>query len=129
MGFWIFMFMMELLIPLTMIAFGTLFLKNPPKNINAVFGYRTAMSMKNKETWLFAHHYCGKLWRAIGWPMLAVSAVVMLFTLGRGEDDTVGTVGGVLCALQVVCLVISIFPTEAALKQNFNEKGRRIKPE
>ena len=46
MGFWIFMLVMILLIPITMIGFGKLFLKQAPGEINAVFGYRTTMSMK-----------------------------------------------------------------------------------
>ena len=50
MGFWIFMLIMDLLIPVTMIGFGSYFMKNAPKEINAVFGYRTSMSMKNKDT-------------------------------------------------------------------------------
>ena len=51
MGFWIFMLITDLLIPTTMMVFGKLFMKKAPDSINPVFGYRTAMSMKNKETW------------------------------------------------------------------------------
>ena len=58
MGFWIFMLIMDLLIPFTMIGFGKMFLKKAPDQINYVFGYRTSMSMKNQDTWVFAHHYC-----------------------------------------------------------------------
>lgn len=57
--FWIFMLVMNLLIPISMIGFGKLFMKTTPKEINGLFGYRTSMSMKNKDTWIFAHHYCG----------------------------------------------------------------------
>lgn len=45
MGFWIFMFILDLPIPLTMIGFGKYFLKNAPKEINAVLGYRTSLSL------------------------------------------------------------------------------------
>ena len=61
MGFWIFMLIMDLLLPFTMIGFGRYFMKKAPKEINSVFGYRTSMSMKNKDTWEFAHKYCGKV--------------------------------------------------------------------
>ncbi len=44
MGFWIFMVMMDLMIPLIMIVFGKVFLKNPPKEINLIYGYRTGRS-------------------------------------------------------------------------------------
>ena len=60
MGFWIFMLIMDLLLPFAMIGFGRYFMKKAPKEINSVFGYRTSMSMKNKDTWEFAHKYCGK---------------------------------------------------------------------
>ena len=52
MGFWIFMLIMDLLIPFTMIGFGKMFLKKAPDQINYVFGYRTSMSMKNQDTWV-----------------------------------------------------------------------------
>ena len=53
MGFWIFMLIMDLLLPFTMIGFGRYFMKKAPKEINSVFGYRTSMSMKNKDTCRF----------------------------------------------------------------------------
>ena len=43
------MLIMDLLIRVTMIGFGRYFMKNAPKEINAVFGYRISMSMKNKD--------------------------------------------------------------------------------
>ena len=46
MGFWIYMLIMDLLIPIIMILFGQAFLKKAPKEINYVFGYRTSRSMK-----------------------------------------------------------------------------------
>jgi uncharacterized membrane protein len=123
-GFWIFMFIMNLLIPLTMIGFGSYFYKKAPKEINNVFGYRTRLSMKNRDTWEFAHHYCGKLWRKIGWIMLPISAIAMVFVFGK-EIDTVGLYGGVLNGIQVSILLVSIFPTEIALRRRFDKKGRR----
>ncbi|HCW04206.1 MAG TPA: hypothetical protein DGK91_06570 [Clostridium sp.] len=124
MGFWIFMFIMNLLIPLTMIGFGSYFYKKASKEINHVFGYRTRLSMKNRDTWEFAHHYCGKLWRKIGWIMLPISAIAMVFVFGK-EIDTVGLYGGVLNGIQVSILLVSIFPTEIALRRRFDKKGRR----
>ena len=62
MGFWIFMLIMDLLIPFTMIGFGKMFLKKAPDQINYVFGYRTSMSMKNQDTWVFARKDLVYLW-------------------------------------------------------------------
>lgn len=124
MGFWIYMLIMVLLIPCSMIEFGKLFLKHPPKNINAVFGYRTNMSMKNKDTWNFAHKHCGKLWYVGGFVLLLISAIAMLCALGKSTDFT-GTVGGIICTVQIIVTVGSIFPTEAALKKNFDKNGNK----
>ena len=126
MGFWIFMLVMDLLIPFTMIGFGRYFIKNAPKKINKVFGYRTSMSMKNQETWEFAHHYCGSLWLKIGCIMLILSIIAMLFVIGK-DENVIGTFGGILCGIQLVVLISSIFPTEIALKNNFDKHGNRKK--
>ena len=62
MVFQFFMFMSVLLIPVIMVVFGALFRKKAPGRINLVYGYRTLRSMKNVDTWNFAHHYIGKKW-------------------------------------------------------------------
>lgn len=124
MGFWIFMLVMDLLIPFSMIVFGKVFLKGHPEDINAVFGYRTTMSMKNKDTWAFAHNYCGKIWYICGLILLPVSIIVMVTVIGK-SDDIVGTVGGVLSGIQMIPLIGSIFPTERALRKTFDKNGNR----
>lgn len=124
MGFWIFMLFMDLLIPLTMIGFGRYFLKNAPKEINAVFGYRTTMSMKNKDTWIFAHHYCGKLWYVSGIISLIITAIALI-TVMRETENTIGTVGGVICGMQMIPFIGSIIPTERALRKTFDKNGNR----
>ena len=123
-GFWLFMLVMDLLIPVTMIVLGRLFLRKPPHTINYTFGYRTAMSMKNQETWQFAHQYCGKLWLRLGWMLVPLSVIPMLFVIGR-DIETVANVGLAVSLLQLAPLVGSIFPTELALKKVFDKNGRR----
>ena len=48
----------------------------------------------------------------------------MLFVLGK-DQNTVGTVGGACCFIQLVPLIGAIFPTERALKREFDEEGRK----
>ena len=124
MEFSIFMIVMDLLIPFTMIGFGRYFLKSAPKDINGVFGYRTTMSMKNKDTWNFAHNYCGKIWFYCGLVMLPISIIVMILVFGKTKDF-IGTVGGILCFIQMIPLVGSILPTELALKKTFDKNRKR----
>lgn len=116
------MLVFDLMIPAVMIGFGRIFVKHPPKTINSVYGYRTAMSMKNQNTWEFAHKYCGKLWYIGGLVLLPVTIAGMFLVLGKGED-TVGAVGGILCAVQMIPLIGSIFPTERALRKRFDKQG------
>lgn len=124
MGFWIFMLIMDLLLPFTMIGFGRYFYKHTPNEINCVFGYRTEMSMKNKDTWAFAHNYCGKIWIICGMILLPISIAVMAMVYGESEDIT-GSVGGFLCGIQILPIIVSIILTERALKINFDKNGRR----
>ena len=49
------MFLCNLLMPSIMVIAGYCMYKNPPKEINGLIGYRTAMSEKNKDTWAVAH--------------------------------------------------------------------------
>ena len=142
MGFWIFMLVMNLLIPITMIGFGKMFMRNSPRAINGIFGYRTAnsmknmdsrtamypYSMKNMDTWQFAHKYFGKRWYKLGWLILLPSILGMIPVIGK-DDDIVGIVGSVIITIQCVVLILPIFSTEKALKRTFDKDGKRINKE
>lgn len=124
MWFWWFMFCCDILIPVTMIACGRMMWKHCPKNINGLMGYRTSRSMKNMDTWKFAHEHCGKLWWKIGWIILIPSIIVHI-PFYKTDENTIGVVGGILATMQVIILIASIFPTERALKRNFTDDGIR----
>lgn len=124
MGFWIYMLCMGLLFPAIMLVMGRYFMKTAPKEINYIFGYRTNMSMKNRDTWEFAHKYIGKLWFRFGWILVPITIIPMLFVLGKSED-TIGTVGAIVVAIDLIILISAIFPTEMALKKNFDKDGNR----
>ena len=124
MGFWIFMLIMDLLLPFTMIGFGRYFMKKAPKEINSLFGYRTSMSMKNKDTWEFAHKYCGKVWYVCGMVMVPITVICMLLVIGENKD-CVGSIGVIINVVQLIPLIGAIIPTEIALRKNFDKNGTR----
>ena len=124
MGFWIFMLVMDLLFPAIMILMGRYFMKSSPKEINYIFGYRTNMSMKNKDTWDFAHKYIGKLWFYLGLILVPITVILMLLVIGNNED-TISMVGSIICIVALVVLIVSIIPTERALKKTFDKDGNR----
>lgn len=128
MGFWIFMLVMDLIVPTATLSLGKRFIKNAPKKINSNYGYRTNMSMKSQETWDFAHRYCGKVWWVMGLVMLPATVIAMLFVLGA-DTERVSIVGGIVCGAQLIPLLLSIIPTELALRKNFDKEGRRLKCE
>ena len=124
MGYWVFMLVMVLLMPLSMLLFGRHFMKTAPAKINYAFGYRTKRSMQNEDTWAFAHHYFGKLWYVCGLVATPVSILLMLLTLGKGES-AVSAAGSILCSVQLIPVIACIFPTERALKRTFDADGKR----
>ena len=124
MWLWWFWLICDLLIPLVMIVVGRMTWKHCPKNINSLIGYRTTRSMKNMDTWKFAHEYCGKLWWKLGWLIMILTAL-MYIPLYQGNDNMVGIAGVVLITIQCTVLIISIYPTEKALKEHFTDDGTR----
>lgn len=124
MGFWIVMFICNLLVPLLMVVFGRIMYKHAPKSINGIYGYRTSMSMKNEDTWKFAHDYCGRLWYKIGLIMLIPSVLVQL-PFVKSSTDTIGIMTVVLETVQICVMIASIFPTEKALRKTFDKYGNR----
>ena len=113
-----------------MIICGKYYIKKAPKNINHFVGYRTTRSMKNKETWKFAHNYMGKLWYKYGIVLFVISAALMLLTIGQ-DEDAVGGLAAIITTVQVFVMIVPGILTEKALKENFDEEGNRknINPE
>ena len=82
-----------------------------------MYGYRTTMSMKNKETWKYAHRCCGKLWYVSGLVMLLPTVIALVCVFGKG-NDYVGTIGGIVCMAQCIPMVGAIALTELELKRD-----------
>lgn len=124
MGFWIFIFVCSMLMPVLMIIFGQLFQKRPPGQINSVYGYRTKMSMLNMDTWDYAHRYFGTLWLRIGLLLLLLTGLSMILAFGK-SDTVVGVIGGVIETIQVLMLFVPIALTEQELRRRFGADGSR----
>ena len=118
------MLAMGLLFPAVMILFGAVFTKKAPKRINYIFGYRTDMSVKNRVTWEFAHKFFGKLWFRLGFVLIPVTVIPLLYVIGKTEN-IVGTVGLIVSFINTVVLIVPIFFTEKALNKAFDKDGNR----
>ena len=107
-----------------MIGLGWSFTKKPPKNINSLYGYRTSMSMKNQNTWEFAHRICGRVWCVVGCVMLPLAVLAWTRTRSCSVGEAaVWNVG--IEALEAVALILTIIPVEWALNKAFDKSGVR----
>ncbi|MCR3758709.1 SdpI family protein [Clostridium felsineum] len=120
------MFIWNFIVPIIILLFGLIFRNHSPKNINGIYGYRTSMATKNKETWDFAHKCLSKLWIKIGTVMLIITAIysyiVMVSTFNYKFKENMDVV---LILIQTFVLIMSIIPVEKELKKNFDENGNR----
>ena len=121
---WFFVMGSNLLIPLIMLIGGIIMYKRCPKNINHFLGYRTTRSMKNEETWRFAHEYCGKLWIKLSLVLIPLTILAHL-PFYKSSEGVVNTAGVIISIVLCAILIVAIFPTELALKRNFDENGNR----
>ena len=92
MWFWWTMLVCDLIIPLMMIIAGWMMWKHTPMHINRWYGYRTALSMKNEQTWKFAHMYAGRLWCIMG-IVLLIPSVLIWIPFHQSSATVVGIVG------------------------------------
>lgn len=124
MTFWLIMLICVLALPIVMMLGGWMMWKHTPKRINAWYGYRTARSMRNRETWKFAHDVCGRLWCKWGLVMFLPAGVLLGLLYGK-EQDLVAICALVLMALEFAVLAGTLCFTERALKGMFREDGTR----
>lgn len=118
----VFLLVMALIMPLTMVMFGLIWGKQPPKTINWAYGYRTTMSMKNRDTWEFAHKYMAGICKYCGIILTAATVILLLAFKDSSLYETILTI--VLIA-QVSAFLLAIIPVEIALHKNFDKDGKR----
>ena len=110
-----FMLLMVLTLPILMIIFGFIFKKNPPKSINWFYGYRTFRSMKDQKSWDYANKKMGEYWFKIGWIILPLSVIPLLF-VKNSNIDIISYMGTAIVLLQLIPLFISIYLIERDLR-------------
>lgn len=126
-GMWVLMLSCNLLIPAVAIWYGRRFQANPPREPNGVFGYRTARSMKSRDTWDFAQRKMGQVWGRWGFVMVPPVVVCQVLTLFAPTVDGMCLWSLPITVVETVLLLLSMIPVERALRENFDENGRRRK--
>ena len=121
------LFIVSLAVPLLFIAFGWLFTHGRyPRKPNAIYGYRTTRSMKSEETWQYAQEHWGRLSWRYGWVLLILSGIIgiILWLLSKNGQAVMNYFVTWL-VLESILTLGTILPVERALKERFDEFGRR----
>ena len=85
----------------------------PPKNINGLYGYRTAASMKSQENWDFAQIYSAQKAILSGIILCIVGILAGFVSMSENLQIVIG-----LSILISFCIYLFV-STEKALKQKF----------
>lgn len=120
----VFSLVTSLFLPVVMLYCGWWFVTDPPDEINGLVGYKTKMSMKNGDTWAYAHRVSGIHWIICGILGLfcALALAVCGFT-GVIEGDGCFFALMAVQGIQLVLLLSVIPVTEHKLKRRFNSDG------
>lgn len=77
----------------------------PPKNINSLYGYRTASSIKSQTKWDFAQKYSAKIMAFIGFGMVIISFTRTLLPF---DNDQTAIFGVAILLLSVIILLVIV---------------------
>lgn len=106
----------------TMLIFGWIFIKHPPKNINSIYGYRTPRSTKNQEVWMFAHKTAGGIWLKLG-AVGTTASILLIFLFER--FGVLERFSLYLIYAQLILLLGVIPLTEWKISRNFDRDGSK----
>ncbi|MBQ5543102.1 MAG: SdpI family protein [Erysipelotrichales bacterium] len=118
MEFWWFILGVAVFVPAVMAGFGLKFFLKAPEEVGFPIGFNTKRSVRNEETWKYAHRTLGKIWTVLGGIMIPVTAAAMY--TARGKDmDTVGSTGAVMIVISAALMACGYALTEYLLKKKF----------
>lgn len=110
--------MVLLITGIIFIFFGFLLFKFPPEDINGIMGYRTSMSMKNKDTWDEGQRYGGMSMLVIGGINILLGIISYL-----AKGFLLNNLFQLL--IMLLCAIIMIVVDEIHLRKIFNKDGSR----
>lgn len=110
--------MVLLIVGIVFIFCGFILFKFPPDNINGMLGYRTPMSMKNKDTWDEAQNYGGKSMIVVGIVSMILWVIAYLIK-GFLSSETFQLL------ILLLGAIIMIVVDEIHLIRIFNKDGSR----
>ena len=116
---------LTVLLPLILLVGGLFFRIGLPRKVNWFAGYRTPMTCKNQDTWVFAHKYSGKLMIIFSIITLALCIVGIILTEKSAFELEFAVLLGVSWGGTLVTVLVTIISTEIALRKEFDKNGIR----
>jgi uncharacterized membrane protein len=104
------------LVGIIFIVTALILLRFPPKKINYFYGYRTPASMKSQEAWDFSQKYSATKMLQLGFFLVAISFINLLFVMSEEISLFIGI------GLLILACIYMIVTTEKAIKKNFPNK-------
>lgn len=105
---------------ITLLVAGFIQKKFPPKWPNLIYGYRTPVSLKNKDTFDFANKYSARLMTIFGFISLIIGIFLTLFFNGVNLTQAVILITEAISS----CVLLFIF-TEKKLRKTFDKSGNK----
>jgi len=110
------LFVIPLLCGAVFLLAGLILHRFPPKNINALYGYRTPASMKSQERWDFAQQFSARQLINFGLALMAASCLGLIIE----TTTTTGLVFGL--GIMIVGVVLMILRIEKEIKKRFESQ-------
>lgn len=112
-------------LPIISIVFGILTMFKIPKKINKFFGYRTNLSMKNIDTWNFAHRVSGISGFLYG---VVALIIAVIYNNNYANYDEVGLFMDSILIMTIeitIFIIATVVPTEVLLHVKFDKDGNK----
>lgn len=126
------------ILPLMLAGIGVFWITNTPpyptpqqrsrrKDLTAprAHGYKTKWSLKNEDTWRFAHRFLGKMLLAVSLTISVVSILVW-FGIRSGKPELMESSDTLYLFFiaQLTGVTVDIFATEGQLRRHFDRQGQ-----
>jgi uncharacterized membrane protein len=113
--------MINFIMPLSLMIYGSIYIKKAKGNISNFLGYRTVRSMLSEETWKYGNRRAGQIWVRLGLGLIIFSVLYLLLIT---KDFTKPS--WLLAIVSIVSGMVSLQTVDKELKKKFDDKGKKI---
>ncbi|MDR7857448.1 SdpI family protein [Tissierella sp.] len=113
--------LINFIMPVSLIIYGSVYIKKAGGSISNFLGYRTVRSMLSEETWKYGNRRAGQIWIRLGLGLIIFSALYLLFISKDFSKPS-----WLLAIVSVLSSMVSLQTVDKELKEKFDEKGKKL---